>query len=83
MKEGYVQYLNDTHELQEFSHYITLVTLIEGCQKEDCTELVEDLYKPELLKTIKRYENGEFNNFQRVMFKSDIVKAKKLISNET
>jgi hypothetical protein len=83
LKQGYVTYLEDSSEIQEFNNQMLLIKIAEGCQKEDCTDLIEHAFKPKVKEFIDRFEQGAFKGFQRKMLERDIVKVKKLFENET
>ena len=83
MKQGYMDYLHDASESQKLGSDLMLINLLSDCEKEDCSKVIDEVFKPQLKKVVDKFENGGFKGFQRMMIKSDVEKAKKLLETET
>ena len=83
LKQGYMDYLNDASESQKLASNIMLINLITKCENEDCSNIVNEVFKPQLQEVVNKFENGGFKGFQRELIESDIKKAKEILKTET
>ena len=83
LKQGYMDYLDNASESQKLGSDLMLIDLLQKCENEDCSGVIEEVLKPQLKEVIDKFENGGFKGFQHMLIKSDIEKAKKLLAAET
>lgn len=76
LKQGYIHYVDNTSEAQDFRSTLQLVQLVETCKNEDCSEVIEEVYKPLIKATVEKYDKGEFDHFNHIMLRTEIETAK-------